>query len=58
MIIELNWMEQAEMNIDVRTNEVVYITINDEVIYIDDSTEELIIDTWKVDGEEVQTNGN
>ena len=46
------------MIIDVRTNEVVYITINDEVIYIDDSTEELIIDTWKVDGEEVQTNGN
>ena len=56
MIIELNWMEQAEMIIDVRTNEVVYITINDEVIYIDDSTEELIIDTWKVGGEEVQTN--
>ena len=58
MIIELNWMEQAEMNIDVRTNEVVYITINDEVIYVDYSTEKLIIDTWKVDGEEVQTNGN
>ena len=41
------------MNIDVRTNEVVYITINDEVIYVDYSTEKLIIDTWKVDGEEV-----
>jgi len=38
------------MIIDVRTDEVVYITINDKVIYIDDSTEELIIDTWKVDG--------
>ena len=41
------------MNIDVRTNEVVYITINDKVIYIDYSTEELIIDTWKVDGEDI-----
>ena len=41
------------MNIDVRTNEVVYITINDKVIYVDYSTEKLIIDTWKVDGEEV-----
>ena len=46
------------MIIDVRTDEVVYITINDEVIYVDYSTEKLIIDTWKVDGEEVQTNGN
>jgi len=42
-----------KMIIDVRTNEVVYITINDEVIYIDDSTGELIIDTWKVDGEDI-----
>ena len=37
----------GNMVIDVRTNEVVYITINDKVIYIDYSTEELIIDTWE-----------
>ena len=38
------------MIIDMRTDEVVYITINDKVIYIDDSTGELIIDTWTLDG--------
>ena len=42
-----------KMIIDVRTNEVVYITINDTVIYIDDSTGEMIVDTWKVDGEDI-----
>tara|TARA_R110002020_G_scaffold404484_3_gene614599 strand:- start:1153 stop:1290 length:138 start_codon:yes stop_codon:yes gene_type:complete len=44
------------MIIDVRTDEVVYITINDTIIYIDYSTEDLIIDTWEEDREEVQTN--
>ena len=42
-----------KMIIDVRTNEVVYITINDTVIYIDDSTGEMIVDPWKVDGEDI-----
>ncbi len=44
------------MIIDVRTDKVVYITINDTIIYIDYSTEDLIIDTWEEDREEVQTN--
>ena len=44
------------MNIDVRTEKVIYITINDTIIYIDYSTEDLIIDTWEEDREEVQTN--
>ena len=44
------------MMIDVRTDKVVYITINNTIIYIDYSTEDLIIDTWEEDREEVQTN--
>ena len=44
------------MIIDVRTDKVVYITINDTISYIDYSTEDLIIDTWEEDREEVQTN--
>ena len=35
------------MQIDVRTNECVYITINGWVYYIDDSTNEQILKKWK-----------
>ena len=35
------------MKIDVRTNECVYVEINNWVYYIDDSTNEQIISKWK-----------
>jgi len=35
------------MKIEVRSNESVYITINGYVYYIDDSTNEQIINKWK-----------
>jgi hypothetical protein len=35
------------MIIETKTDEVVYITINGWVYYIDDSTGEQIIDKWK-----------
>lgn len=34
------------MKIEIKTNEVVYITIGNWVIYIDNSTGEKIIDNW------------
>ena len=34
------------MNIDIRQTDVVYITIGNWVIYIDNSTNEKIIDHW------------
>ena len=34
------------MKIEIKTNEVVYITIGNWVIYIDNSTGERIIDHW------------
>ena len=36
-----------EIEIDVRSKDCLYITIGKWVIYIDNSTEEEIIDTWK-----------
>lgn len=38
------------MKIEVVDSDVVYITINGRVVYIDDSTNELIIDTWDDEG--------
>jgi len=35
------------MKIDIRTTDCVYITINNWVYYIDDSTNEQIISKWK-----------
>lgn len=34
------------MKIEIKTNEVIYITIGNWVIYIDNSTGEKIIDHW------------
>jgi hypothetical protein len=34
------------MRIDIRTKQTLYIEINDYVYYIDDSTNEQIIDVW------------
>ena len=34
------------MKIDIRSEHCLYIEINDHVFYIDDSTNEQIIDTW------------
>lgn len=39
------------MKIDVRSDESLYVTINGWTYYIDDSTNEQIIDKWK-DGDE------
>tara|TARA_R100001463_G_scaffold88925_3_gene143685 strand:- start:2 stop:229 length:228 start_codon:yes stop_codon:yes gene_type:complete len=36
----------ANLKIEIASEEALYITINNKVIYIDDSTDELIIDTW------------
>jgi hypothetical protein len=35
------------MKIEVKTNNSVYVTINDYTYYIDDSTNEQIIELWK-----------
>ena len=40
------------MKIDVRTTDCVYITINNWVYYIDDSTNEQILKKWKERKEE------
>tara|TARA_R100001463_G_scaffold18952_2_gene46925 strand:+ start:1671 stop:1817 length:147 start_codon:yes stop_codon:yes gene_type:complete len=40
------------MKIEKKTEEVVYITINGKTVYIDDSTGELIINTWDAATEE------
>ena len=40
------------MKIDIRTNECLYIEINGWTYYIDDSTDEQIIDKW-ITGEDV-----
>ena len=34
------------MKIDIRSNDALYIKINEYVYYIDDSTDEQIIDKW------------
>ena len=39
------------MIVDVRTPESVYITINGYVYYIDDSTDEQIMERWREDEE-------
>ena len=36
------------MKIDIRTKECLYIRLNDHIYYIDDSTNEQIIDKWHV----------
>jgi len=40
-------MLKKEIEIDVRTKDCLYITIGKWVVYIDNSTGEEIIDTWK-----------
>ena len=39
------------MKIDKRTEDCVYITMNDWVVYLDNSTGERIIDTWSASSE-------
>ena len=36
----------AKIKIEIASEESVYVTINGKVVYIDDSTEEFIVDTW------------
>ena len=40
-------MKIKGIEIDVKTKDCLYITIGKWVVYIDNSTEEEIIDTWK-----------
>ena len=43
------------MIIDVRNTDVVYITTNTgKTIYLDDSTDELIIDAWDMEGQPIE----
>ena len=42
------------MQIEVKTNNCVYITINGYVYYIDDSTDEQIMEKWKTHYKEVE----
>ena len=39
--------------IQVNTPEVMYITIGDKVVYVDDSTGQLFIDAWSDDGKPI-----
>ena len=36
----------GDITIDIRNERVLYVTIGDWVVYIDDSTDEKIISTW------------
>lgn len=40
------------MQIEVKTEDCLYVTINGFVYYIDDSTNEQIISKWKIDQKE------
>tara|TARA_Y100001973_G_scaffold18924_1_gene27858 strand:- start:6231 stop:6365 length:135 start_codon:yes stop_codon:yes gene_type:complete len=40
------------MQIEVKTKDCLYVTINGFVYYIDDSTNEQIISKWKIDQKE------
>jgi hypothetical protein len=46
IIINDNKIIIKGMIIDIRTNDCLYITINDHIYYIDDSTGEQIMDKW------------
>ena len=41
------WLERNKMKIDVRSDKSLYVTIGDYTYYIDDSTDDRIIDKWK-----------
>lgn len=41
------WRERNKMLIDVRSDKSLYVTIGRYTYYIDDSTDEQIIDKWK-----------
>ena len=41
------WLERNKMEIDVRSDKSLYVTIGDYTYYIDDSTDEQIIDKCK-----------
>jgi len=41
-------IERAGIKIEIRTPRVVYIQIGDHIYYIDDSTNEQIIDSWHI----------
>ena len=41
------WLHRKKMEIDVRSDKSLYVTIGDYTYYIDDSTDEQIIDKWK-----------
>ncbi len=41
------WTDRKNMEIDVRSNKSLYVTIGDYTYYIDDSTDEQIINKWK-----------
>ena len=42
-------MKGKQMKIDVRTRDCCYIELNDYVYYIDDSTDEQIVQKWRKD---------
>lgn len=44
-------MSKSNIKIDKRSDKCVYVTIGDWTVYLDDSTNEKIIDTW-TEGEE------
>jgi len=41
------WLDRKKMEIDVRSDKSLYVTIGDYTYYIDDSTDEQIINKWK-----------
>jgi hypothetical protein len=45
-IIKSNY--NNDMNIDIRSNKCLYVTIGQKMFYIDDSTDEAIIESWNV----------
>lgn len=46
-VIVKDIIQIGDIEIDVRNEKVLYVTIGDWVIYIDDSTDEKIISTWE-----------
>ena len=41
------WVDRNRMEIDIRSNKSLYVTIGNYTYYIDDSTNEQIINKWK-----------
>jgi hypothetical protein len=54
--VKIPLRKDHEMKIDIRTDECCYIEFKDWIIYLDDSTGEMIMEKWEKKDEEKKTN--